>query len=328
MGDALLNYDKNNLFEKEESRVVQKKFIKYVPAQFVMCPLPLRSLGSEVKQYERKYNNLKLKITGVNGIPSGKIARNMLMLFTTEVVYKKDSINCNIVNLYFNSLNNLVKSIGVKGSDYNNKVSNILDQFSGCSISFEINIKEKINTEKDYLFFNDKVKKENEYNYMNFKSFINVPIIYKVKRIDLINEKRGRTDPIEIDIQLADKFVEMVKDNAIPIDSNVYNDMQSALMSDLYVWLIYRNNKIMKDDGLFISRKNLIDQFGEENLNTEREKYRRIINAIIDIKKYYYEKLNFRVIGNGSNKNKGIILYKSPLVISESNTKYVPIIKV
>jgi hypothetical protein len=146
-----------------------------------------------------------------------------------------------------------------------------------------------------------------------------------MQRVDLVNTERKKTEPVSIDIELSSQFIDMVKNNSIPINYNIYYDIRSALTSDLYVWLIYRNHGVISNNGLFISRRALLEQFGENNIDNERERYSRILQSVNEIKKKYFEELKYDIIDRGSTKDKGIVLYKSPVFVDDSDLKYMPI---
>ena len=303
------------------------RLLGYMPKQFMICPLPVRSTPAEVKEYEKKYNNFRLRLVGADGVPGGKIARDMLVLFATEAVYKGAYRSHDDVGLHFNSITQFAKSIGIERNNYNKKIISLLKQFLGCNLYFEGEKKEGAQKTIGNGEFDFDAESGDK---LEWKRMVNVPFISRVDRIDLIKGGAKSGEPVAIDIYLSPQFVDMVcyPKSAVPVDFSVYREIQSTLEADLYVWLVYKNKCKIGSDGAFISRKNLIEQFGEENEGAERMKYVRILEAVGKIKKEYYPELDYKVIDKGSSHDKGIVLFKSEVPVGESDTRYVPLLSV
>jgi hypothetical protein len=326
MGELALSRERD-LFEEG---VLKKKVRSFIPSVFIICPLPIRGTKEDVKEYVKKYNDYEMRLIGTNGIPGGKIARDFLMLFTTEAVYRKNEGKEGI-KITFNKIEELRGLLNINRRDYGNTIISMLEKFSGCSIYFKS--QKRFEMDGQTMLFdiglNRNVKEYNRKgNSLVFNNAINIPFIHQLKNIDLLKEGRKRGKPIIIEIEITGKFVELVKDNAVPIDFNVYREIGSSIEKDLYAWFSYRNYTARNAgaEEVFISRENLLSQFGEEFEANERVKYQRIMEAIYSIKKNYYTELKYKVVNERYRKTKGIILYRSPLVIEEKDTRYVPLL--
>jgi hypothetical protein len=326
---SLVSLHKNdvNLFEETE-REEKKRLRSFFPSCFVVCPLPMRSTKEDVKEYIKSYNNYDLRIIGTKGIPGGKMARDMLMLFTTEAVCRGEEKKG--LKLSYNSIKEFENSMGRNVTAKYDYVLNILEQYSGCMMNFEA--RKKISFEKKtYPLFAEEMRDEigsGKISELRYRGIINVPFIEKMEDIRIMRDQVKNGESIKLVIEVARQFVEVAKRNSIPVDFSVYREMNSPLMKDLYVWFVYRNNGILPEGGVFISKKNLIEQFGDGNENNEGVKYHRIIEAVREIKKRYYENLNVEIYDKGSSKNKGIKLERSPVIMKENDIRYVPLISI
>jgi hypothetical protein len=306
----------------------------FFPKYFIVCPLPTRSTGADVKEYVKKYNQFCLKIVGANGIPGGKIARDILTLFTTEAVYTKKTANDRPLRLYYDSINKFVKSIGLDRSNYNNKVLETVDKFSHCNIFFELDDRKPYAKEQlDEFNFSETLKKEiPSKGVLRLRSLVNIPFFSSYNKLDIIGEGYKSGKACAIEIVLSDDFKKLAQEYGVPIDFTVYSNMRSTLEKDLYVWLIYKNKQLIKQEGIFISRKNLVEQFGQDDENeheeSDRKKYQRIIEAVKRIRKEYCPGLNYEIIKNDRRYDKGIVLHDSKLTIKEVDKKYVPLLAI
>jgi len=322
---------------KAESKVEFKRYMACMPTCFIICPLPIRSTGPEKPIYEKKYNNYKMQLQGSHGIPGGKIARNILMMITTAAkVFKSENVNeknekiIKPVDIKFESLKEFANIIGVENGDGLNNAIDILEKYNYLTLNFNKN-----NYKKDQWFegmnndgTNNSIKDEN--GYYKVRSRVNIPFFNKMEDVKYIKNKHKRGEAIKVEIQLSQQFVDMAKENSSPIDYNVYKEIRSTVEKDIYTWLVYRVHKLAEfgnRDGLFISRENLLKQFGDdENKGNEKMKYLRIIEAIREIKKKYYTDIKCSIIERGRTDEKGIVLFQSPLVINEKDLRYVPLI--
>lgn len=330
MGAIIKMYDEQTeLFTKEEIKR-EKRLISYIPSCFIICPLPVRTTGMDKPNYIKKYNNFTMQIQSSNGVPGGKVARDMLMLFTTEAVCAKNREG--IVRIHYESVVQLAKKMGMyaKGEGYR-KVLDMLEKFATCMITFKfkkIESYEKGKVIQGYLD-REEIKRIPEKGFIKVKDFINVPFFNRLQSIEILKKERKLGQPIRIDFQLSQQFIEMVRENAVPIDFSIYKELQSTLEKDLYVWLIYKNSTVISKYGLFINRENILKQFGEtENKENEKMNYKRIIDAIRKIKLKYYTELRLSIIDRGKTENKGIVLFNSPVIISEKDLRYVPLISI
>jgi hypothetical protein len=320
------DYSQNQLFEFQGEKKPNKFFSAYLPSCFIICPLPVQLTNMEIKEYVREYNNFKLRLVGAKGIPGGKIARDMLALFTTEVVCGKNRNNDDNVSIYYPSLASFAKTMGIGQTSYNPKILDILEQFSGCSVYFEFEKKKKY--DEQVLPFGDYGFNRGEKAFLKYKKFQNVNFIEKMESIELIREGKKNGESIEINIKLKSEFVKMVKENSVPIDFSVYREIQSSMEKDIYAWLVYRNHALIPNEGVFIPRRSLIEQFGDDNEVNERMKYMRIIDILRNMRQKYYEGLRLEIIETGSSRKKGIVLYQSPLIMRSDDVRYIPLISV
>jgi len=335
MGELALSGVQGDLFSpglKAEVNNPDRRLRSYMPTCFAICPLPVRSMKSDVKEYVKRYNGFELRLIGTNGIPGGKVARDMLMLFTTEAVYRKGYIGeGEKIKLSFKSLSELQRSIGMNSANHGDRLLDMLEIYSGCSIYFQFDTRYKFDGQS--LLFDSRAYKgvrgygEKDVT-LTYKGISNVPFINKLERIDMIKSKCKKGEPVAIDVVLASDFVDTVADSAVSVDFTVYREIASALAQDLYVWLLYKmyNFKNTQMDEVFISKGNLIEQFGMEGDSNENMKYSRILESLDLIKRNYYEDLKYEVVDKGKRREKGIILRKSPLVIKRDDVRYVPLL--
>jgi len=328
MTGGVLEYSGENLLFEE---IEQKKRIRsYIPSCFIICPLPVRSLEGSEKEYVKRFNNFELKLIGANGIPGGKIARDLLMLFTTEAVVNKHNLDQR-VKLKFKNLVELQRAIGMNLVNHGERVIDIIEKYSGCSIYFQADIKHKFDGQT-LLFDGEMFKGMKGYNEkdvtLKYRNITNVSFINRLERVDMIRSKCKKGEPVSIELTLTSEFVDMVKDNAVPVDFTVYKEIQGPMMQDLYVWLVYKNYNYRNknETETYISKKKMVEQFGNEGEKNENMKYQRILEALGVIKKLYYEDLSYEIVDNGKRREKGIILHKSPVVIKDEDKRYVPLL--
>jgi len=307
---------------------LERRIRSFIPSCFIICPLPVRSIKEGEKGYEKRINNFKLKLTGAYGIPGGKIARDLLMLFTTEAVYRKN-YDEDKIKLNFKSIRDLQRSIGMKTIVESDKVLDMLKKYSGCIMNFEIEMKKEFDGQT-LLFNKDDFKELRGYgekgSKVSYYSITNVPFISKLEKLDLIRAESRRGESVLIELTLMSEFVDMVRKNAVPVDFTVYSDIQGAMMQDLYVWLVYKNYKNWKEEEIFIPKDKFIEQFGTEGEKNENMKYSRILESLEKIRKEYYENLRYKVIDDGKRREKGILFYRSPVLTKEKDIKYVPLL--
>jgi hypothetical protein len=313
------------LFERTEFGI-RKRRSAYIPSHFVICNLPLRSTKKEVTEYRKRYNQFQLRLVGANGIPGGKIARDMLSLFTTASVQYKNINPSGQIVMHYDSIKKFMKSFGLENSTKFNLVEELLEKFAGCNIFFEINAQRKYDVgELQFKEIEEGTRIEKK-GIIQLKTVTNVPFFYKYTNVKILGEKYIKGQSIGLDITLSAPFVEMAQQHPVPIDFNVYRSIDSALGKDIYSWIVYRNNGPIPVEGLEVSRKNLIEQFSHESQkNIEAQNYQHIIEVLKDIKMHYYPELKIKFIERG--KWKGIILYKSELVIKPNDMRYVPLIR-
>lgn len=121
-------------------------------------------------------------------------------------------------------------------------------------------------------------------------------------------------------ILLSPEFCEFCGQHAVPIDYEVYKDIDSPIGKDLYTWLVFRNNGLK--DETYIPRNRLVDQFipveEGKDPNLVNVNYARIVELLKDIKENYYPEVRIKFSEYGD----GITLYKSPTPVLKSDPRY------
>ena len=124
-------------------------------------------------------------------------------------------------------------------------------------------------------------------------------------------------------IILSADFVNLCSEHSVPINYSTYSSIKNATGKDMYAWFVYRNNFLKDNEPIFIPKEKFVEQFmpvkNMENyavmLNTNFQYLKERISEI----KQYYPELNVVVAKEGA----GIILFKSPNQITESDKRYI-----
>lgn len=302
----------------EEINNEEKQLRSYIPSPFIVASLPLRDVKKNV--FERKYNNITLRLTGGLKVPFGKYGRLLLSILTTHAVLAKNDSDGKPVTLYYKSLQSLLTELQLpkqRGKD----IKEQLECFANASFIFE---ERKTKTVQKVLFkeFYDEVKDLAETVKATKVSTGMIPFFDAFQYIDL-ESGSGDKKSVGITILLSDKFTKLSQTHSVPIDYSVYKKISSVVGKDLYAWFVYRNNSLNVDEPLFIPRALLVDQFmpvreGADEAQ-ERVNYDYIKGQIENIKKNYYPDLNVSFAAD----NSGITFAKSKPVITEGENRYI-----
>ncbi len=300
------------LFESELEE--EKHYRSYLPSSFITASLPLRDV--KAPNFQRKFNNIELYLTGSPKVPYGKYARLLLSILTTRAVLSdsKDS-----VKIHYARVKDLTDEMLLpkqRGKD----VKEQLMLFSLSTFQYREKISKKVQKALFEEYQNDSGCFEATWN-----SHGNIAFMKNLQWIDLkdLDDAKKETESIGFTIELSKDFADLCKNHSVPIDYTVYSKIPSALGKDLYAWLIYRNNVLREGEELFIPRDSIIEQFctqGEEtSSNMTTSLYARICERINEIKSKYYKSLKIEYKEDGS----GFILKKSPPVINAQDKRYI-----
>lgn len=306
----------NILIKTEPSAKVYRS---YLPSAFIAAALPLRDVKRNV--FERKYNNINMKLTSGAKVPYGKYGRLMLSILTTHAVQNRQSerVNNRLVITY-SSITELMDELQLP-RQRSGDVMEQLHAFAESSFIYEERIKKSIQKSLFKDLFDGSA--DGTVDATKISTGI-IPFIDTFQYIEV----SGRTDEpkkmIAFQIVLTEKFIELCKTHSVPINYTVFKDISSPLGKDLYVWLVYRNNFIKDSDPVFVTKQSLINQFQPvTNVNNYAAQcsinYNHIISTLETIKKKHYPELN---ISFDRNSN-GVYLYKSPAVILPEDPRYV-----
>lgn len=306
------------LFAEDTSQVDTlegaQRYRSFLPSPFIAASLPLRFVKSS--KFTRKYNNLSLTLTSANLLPYGKYGRLLLTILTTHAVLKGEKDQNGPVEVYYDSLSQLLKEMDLPRSR-GEKIREQLENFSTTSFTFEERIEKiaqkflfrELYDDKDALKGNVTVTKVSTGNIRFLSGFQYV-------QLDDGESKKN----VSFKIVLSDEFVKFSKQHAVPIDYTIYKEIGSDVGKDLYAWFVYRNHDLKEP--VFIPRQALINQFmpvNEGKKDTERYNYSYIVEQIKQIKTKYYKELKVFINEDGS----GITLFKSKTPIQANETRYV-----
>lgn len=303
----------NSLFEiKKEDKKLHKR--SYIPSAFITASLPLRDVNAP--NFQRKFNNIELYITGSPKVPYGKYARLLLSVLTTRAVLSEGKGTVKIDYKNLKSLTDEMLLPKQRGSE----VRNQLELFSMSTFQYKEKVVKRVSKSLFEEYNNDKG---------NFiatgHAHGNIPFMKKLSWIDLAEEDNPSrvTDSVAFSIELSGEFVEICKNHSVPIDYTVYSAISSALGKDLFAWITYRNNCLEEGKELFIPRFSIVEQFasnsGEISAKEESQTYLRIVENIREIKNKYYPELKVTF----SEDNSGFTLRKSPPLIKSNDTRYI-----
>lgn len=303
----------SELFELDATRE-KKKQIAYLPSFFTTASLPFKNMHKTV--FIRKGNNgLTLTLTSPKNVPFGKYGRLLLSVLTTHAVISKNSEGPVLIE--YSSMADLLKELQLpkqRGKDIKEQI----ECFSNAAFAFEQRIEE---VQAAYLF-------KDLYEDGNYpKQDVTVRTVttgnirfttgvqYKEVSDGSKDTKTGR-----FKILLSDEFAAFCQKHAVPIDYEIYKEINSPIGKDIYAWLVYRNNANF--ESVYIPRHRLVEQFipveSDKDPNLVNVNYARIIELLKEIKEKYYKEVRFEVDKNGG----GVTLYKSPTPVLKKDPRY------
>ncbi len=302
---------KNELAQSKESKLS----LSYLPSAFITASLPLRDIKSNV--FTRKYNSISMIITASSKVPYGSYGRLVLSLLTTHAVVDRKSEN-GTVEIYFEKEKDFLAELQAPASRAE-KFREQLQAFSTSSFLYQAKITKEFKKE----LFEDVETKDSNVKVTLYNSG-NIPFIKNLQYMSVENndvdcDKKRRN----FKITLSADFVNLCSEHSVPINYTTYSSIKNATGKDMYAWFVYRNNFLKENEPIFISKEKFVEQFmpvkNKENyqvmLNTN---FQYLKDRISEIKQYYPE-LNVSIAKNGV----GIILYKSPDQITESDKRYI-----
>lgn len=300
---------KNELTESEFNTI---KFRSYLPSLFIAAALPLRDVKSNI--FERKYNNVNLKISGATKVPYGKNGRLILSLITTYSVLNVGKSEKILVS--FDSIKNLCTELQLP-KQRGTEVLEQLELFSTSSFIYQ-GFTEITNLQKSLFDDDDRISKCKITEVRTGQ----VPFLNDLRYLKY--EMKNGFELKGITFEINEKFAKLASEHAVPINYTVYKDISSAVGKDLYAWLCYRVNSFDKtNESILIPKESLIRQFMpiNEKLDDDSKKallsknYAYLVERLKEIKENYYPQLNISFLKD----NTGVMLYKSPRPVLASD---------
>lgn len=303
----------NEMFALEEARQ-EKKQIGYIPSFFTTASLPFKNLHKTV--FVRKGSNgVTLTLSSPKNVPFGRYGRLLLSILTTHAVISQNKENSLMIE--YASMSDLLKELQLpkqRGKD----IKEQLECFSSAAFTFDQEIKE---TASGYLFKD--LYKDGEYPkgdvIVTTKSTGNIRFTTGIQYQEIDDgsesKKIGR-----FKILLSPEFCSFCIQHAVPINYEVYKNIESPIGKDLYAWLVFRNNGLK--EATFIPRHKLVEQFipveeGKDS-NLVNVNYARIVELLKEIKQDHYPELKIDFSKDGS----GITLFKSPTPVLKDDPRY------
>lgn len=303
----------SELFELDSTRQ-KKKQIAYLPSFFTTASLPFKNTHKTV--FVRKGSQgLTLTLTSPKNVPFGKYGRLLLSVLTTHAVISKNTEGPVLIE--YASLSDLLKELQLpkqRGKDIREQI----ECFSNAAFAFEQKVEE---VQSAYLFRDlyedgNVPKKDITVRTVTTGNIrFTTGVQYKEIESETKENMVGR-----FKIILSDEFTAFCQKHAVPIDYEVYKEINSPIGKDLYAWLVYRNNA--NYDSVFIPRQKLVEQFipveAGKDPNLVNVNYARIIELLKEIKEKYYKEVKFEVDKNGT----GITLFKSQTPVLKNDPRY------
>jgi len=286
------------------------RYRSYMSSPFIVAALPLRDVKKNT--FERKYNNLTLTLTGKGTIPFGRYGRLLLSIFTTHAVLSKKNDGV----MTYKSIKDLLEEMQLP-KQRGEQIKEQLEAFSHSTFFFEER-RSKISQKVLFKnFLESEERLEGDVKVTAVSTGV-VPFFDSMSYGELDGDG-NKKKTIAIRIVLSEKFRQLSKEHAVPIDYSTYKKIPSSLGKDLYAWFVYKNNAL--NEPVFISRTSLVAQFftDKNDVSSERHNWSDLKNAIKDIKLKYYQDLNVSI----ARDNSGITLSKSNSIILNNDCRYV-----
>lgn len=303
----------NDMFALEEARQ-EKKQIGYIPSFFTTASLPFKNIHKNI--FVRKGSHgVTLTLSSPKNVPYGRYGRLLLSILTTHAVISQNKNNPLMIE--YASMADLLRELQLpkqRGKD----IKEQLECFSSAAFSFDQEIRE---SKAGYLFKD--LYKDGQYPksdvIVTTKSTGNIRFTTGVQYQEIDDgseiKKIGR-----FKILLSPEFCSFCVQHAVPIDYEVYKNIDSPIGKDLYAWLVFRNNGLK--DSTFIPRHKLVEQFipveeGKDS-NLVNVNYARIVELLKEIKEKHYPEVRIDFSTDGS----GITLFKSPTPVLKDDPRY------
>lgn len=292
----------------------KKKQISYIPSFFTTASLPFKNMHKTV--FVRKGSNgLTLTLTSPKNVPFGKYGRLLLSVLTTHAVISKNSEGPVIIK--YESMADLLKELQLpkqRGKDIKEQI----ECFSNAAFAFE----QKVEEVKSAYLFKD-MYEEGDYPkedvLVRTVTTGNIRFTTGIQYKEIIDGSKD-TKTGKFKILLSDEFAAFCQKHAVPIDYEIYKEINSPIGKDIYAWLVYRNNANF--ESVFIPRHRLVEQFipveSGKDPNLVNVNYARIVELLKEIKEKYYKEVRFSIDKAGG----GITLYKSPTPVLKKDPRY------
>lgn len=301
--------------QKNASGSEVSRYRSYLLSPLIAAALPLKDVKKNL--FERKYNNITLRITGGIKVPYGKYGRLLLSILTTHAVLEKNSADGKPVILRYCNLQQLLNELQLP-KQRGKEIKEQLECFSNASFIFEEKRAKVAQKSLFKDFYGEDESLEGEVTATKVSTGI-VPFFEAFQYIDLDDGIEKKT--VAFEIVLSEKFTRLSQVHSVPIDYTAYKGITSVVGKDLYAWFVYRNNSLTEP--LFISRKSMVEQFmpvkEDANEAQERVNWDYIKEQIKIIKTKYYSDLNISF----NDDNSGLTLSKSKPIMLDSDKRYV-----
>lgn len=196
--------------------MVESPLIGYVPAIFVVCPLPYRNQGDT---YTRSYGKVEVKMYSAKGIPYGKMGRCVMSLITTQAILQQSPhIELGGITDTFAKMD--IQLTGGKTGSIK-RVTESFEQFARLFLTNTVDIRDS---------------PMNGYMTSNLRIAEKIELYWNGKDKDLSSQK-GLFSNI---LDLSPEYYEVMKKSAVPIDIVQYNAIQSPRTQDIYAWVVRR----------------------------------------------------------------------------------------
>ncbi|MCR4579512.1 MAG: plasmid encoded RepA protein [Treponema sp.] len=260
-------------------------------------------------------NGVTLTLSSPKNVPYGRYGRLLLSILTTHAVISQSKNDSLMIE--YASLADLLRELQLpkqRGKD----IKEQLECFSSAAFTFDQEIRE---VQSAYLFKDlyedgnypkkDVIVKTTTTGNIRFTTAV------QYKEID---DGSGNKKTGHFKILLSPEFCDFCSQHAVPIDYEIYKNIESPIGKDLYAWLVFRNNGLK--DSTFIPRDKIVEQFipvdDGKDPNLVNVNYARIVELLKTIKEKYYPEVKIDFAKDGS----GVTLFKSPTPVLKKDPRY------
>jgi hypothetical protein len=274
----------------------------YYPQLFILLPLPYQDPKAD--KFTRKYGDYNLTFSSPYGVPSGKAARSLLSLITTQYTLQKNDIpdteRRRVIEI--GNMTDVARSMGytsVRGGQRGSgsKINKAMEQILVTTI----------HTTATKIIGQYKCLEGHNVSLFDYYG-VCWNIAEKDEKI-----KNGCSS-----VRISPEFEQIISSHAVPVDINVYNSL-NARSQDLYAWSMRRMWGIIhgprKD--VFIPYSLLLHQFFDKVDSTHKTQItNELRNSLFEVIKVYPE---LKVESN----EKGFVFHPSKLPIARDAVGYV-----